>query len=125
MWKLVMFLLAAAFVSIGSAEVRAQAVNVTGGYTCQGNCALPGRCARAYVDGWWTVNTHVSFYDTAGIWSDGMYVGPNGSRQPHGGCAVSFIQTGSFGFARQFVVPTRCGPGIQAVCSDPTSQISV
>ena len=54
MWKLVMFLLAAAFVSIGSAEVRAQAVNVTGGYTC-----------------------HVSFYDTAGIWSDGMYVGPN------------------------------------------------
>ena len=67
MWKLVMFLLAAAFVSIGSAEVRAQAVNVTGGYTCQGNCALPGRCARAYVDGWWT----------AGIWSDGMYVGPN------------------------------------------------
>ncbi|MGB8547050.1 MAG: hypothetical protein WCD82_02530, partial [Xanthobacteraceae bacterium] len=67
MWKLVMFLLAAAFVSIGSAEVRAQEVNVTGGYTCQGNCALPGRCARAYVDGWWTVNTHVSFYDTAGI----------------------------------------------------------
>ena len=77
MWKLVMFLLAAAFVSIGSAEVRAQAVNVTGGYVCQGNCALPGRCARAYVDGWWAVNTHVSFYDTAGVWSDGMYVGPN------------------------------------------------
>ena len=50
---------------------------VTGGYVCTGNCALPGRCARAYVDGWWNVNTHVSFYDTAGVWSDGMYVGPN------------------------------------------------
>ena len=77
MWKLVMFLLAAAFVSIGSAEVRAQSVNVTGGYVCRGNCAVPNSCARAYVDGLWPVNTHVSFYDTAGVWSDGLYTGPN------------------------------------------------
>jgi hypothetical protein len=76
MWKLALFLLTAAFVSAAGVEARAQVVNATGGYVCQGNCALPGRCARAYVDGWWPANTHVSFYNEAGVWSDGMYVGP-------------------------------------------------
>ena len=77
MWKLVLCFLSAAFVVTASAGADAQSFNVTGGYICQGNCALPGRCARAYVDGWWPINTHVSFYNEAGVWSDGLYVRPN------------------------------------------------
>jgi hypothetical protein len=70
--------LAAACALIASPVVHAQAINVTGGYNCQGLCAAPpGSCARAYADGLWPVNRHVSFYNDAGIWSDGLYTGPN------------------------------------------------
>ena len=78
MRKLVLSVLAVACAVFASAaEVRAQAINVTGGYICQGACAAPGRCARAYADGAWLVNRHVSFYNDVGAWSDGLYTGPN------------------------------------------------
>ena len=77
MRKFVLGLMAGAGALVASAAANAQAVNVTGGYTCQGPaCAAPGMCARAYADGLWPVHRHVSFYNDAGVWSDGLYIGP-------------------------------------------------
>src|SRR5262245_7450160 len=59
------------------AQVAAPGINVTGGYVCQGNCAAPGRCARAYFDGWWAGRPHISFYNELGVFSEGTYTAPN------------------------------------------------
>ena len=68
-----MLALVPALLLVGSVDARAQ-VNVTGGYICQGNCAAPGQCSRAYVDGFWPGRNHIAFYNNVGPASEGAYV---------------------------------------------------
>ena len=68
-----MIALAPALLLVGGVDARAQ-VNVTGGYICQGNCATPGECSRAYVDGFWPGRNHIAFYNNVGPASEGAYV---------------------------------------------------
>jgi uncharacterized membrane protein len=68
-----MLALVAALLLVGSVDAHAQ-VNVTGGYICQGNCAAPGQCSRAYVDGFWPGRNHIAFYNNVGPASEGAYV---------------------------------------------------
>jgi hypothetical protein len=74
-FRLAMLSLVPALMLVGSVEASAQ-VNVTGGYVCQGNCAAPGRCARAYVDSWWPAKNHISFYNDVGSPAEGAYATP-------------------------------------------------
>jgi hypothetical protein len=57
---------------VAASGAQAQ-VNITGGYVCEGNCANPGQCARAYVDGWFPGSNHISLYSDAGTAAEGRY----------------------------------------------------
>jgi hypothetical protein len=78
--------IAAAMMLVGSVEAQAQA-NITGGYVCEGNCLNPGRCARAYVDGWFPGSNHISFYSDVGSAAEGMYATANSVIAPAWGLA--------------------------------------
>ena len=86
-----------ALLLVGSVDARAQA-NVTGGYICQGNCAAPGQCSRAYVDGFWPGRNHIAFYNNVGPASEG---GVSATRVVQRlGWAELSIRIGSCGIAR-------------------------
>ena len=72
MIRLVMLSMVSALTFVGSVEAQAQ-VNITGGYVCEGNCANPKQCARAYVDGWFPGSNHISFYSDTGMAAEGTY----------------------------------------------------
>jgi hypothetical protein len=72
-FKRALLALVPALLLVWSVDVRAQ-VNATGGYSCLGNCAAPGQCSRAYVDGFWPGRNHVSFYNNVGPAAEGSYV---------------------------------------------------
>jgi hypothetical protein len=63
-----------ACLAVGRERGRSCTGHVTGGYICQGNCAAPGQCSRAYVDGFWPGRNHIAFYNNVGPASEGAYV---------------------------------------------------
>ncbi len=71
---------------VGSVQAQAQ-LNITGGYVCEGNCANPGQCARAYVDGWFRGSNHISLYSDAGSAAEGTYAAPTRVTAPAWGLA--------------------------------------
>jgi hypothetical protein len=86
MLRFAMLSMVAALTLAGSVEAQAQA-NITGGYVCEGNCANPGQCARAYVDGWFPGSNHISFYNDAGFPAEGTYATANSVIAPTWGLA--------------------------------------
>jgi hypothetical protein len=75
MCRLAKLWLLPALMLVASVDAHAQ-TNITGGYTCQGNCAAPGQCSRVYVDGYWPGRNHLAFYNNVGPESEGAYVSP-------------------------------------------------
>ena len=59
MIRLAMLSMVSALTFVGNEQLKPD--QHSGGYVCEGNCANPGQCARAYVDGWFPGSSHNRF----------------------------------------------------------------